>query len=214
MIAKIINVAKRLVKPAAANAAPAEINFGIKTGANTVIGPPLRIDGKQYIEIGDNCLVGANVWMGAYDYYPYSNQHFTPQIIIGNDVFIGDNVIITAIDKVIIETGVEMSHNIFISDHTHSTVPVENMPIRKRKLISTGYVKIGAYTAIGIRAVICQGVTLGKYCVVSANSLVTRSFPDYSLIRGNPAVLVKIFSVEKGKWVEPDEAMKQKYNSV
>jgi acetyltransferase-like isoleucine patch superfamily enzyme len=34
-------------------------------------------------------------------------------------------------------------------------------------------------------------VTLGKYCVVAAGSYVNKSFPDYSIVGGTPAKLIR-----------------------
>jgi acetyltransferase-like isoleucine patch superfamily enzyme len=51
-------------------------------------------------------------------------------------------------------------------------------------------IEIGDYTFIGASAIILPGVLLGKGCIVSAGSVVNKSFPDFSIISGNPAVLV------------------------
>ncbi|MHA4807438.1 acyltransferase [Flavitalea flava] len=204
MIRRLLRFVKRKIFPVKETASNEAPNFGIRTGTGTTICRPRRpVEGKQYISFGNNSYLGPEAWISAYDAYPYSNQKFDPRIIIGNDVHIGSFAMITAINKIILEDGVETADFIFISDHTHSNVPEEGVSVRKRRLVSRGYVKIGAYTAIGYNAVILPGVTLGKYCLVGAKSVVTHSFPDYSMIFGNPAVLVKTYSVELKKWITP-----------
>jgi acetyltransferase-like isoleucine patch superfamily enzyme len=45
------------------------------------------------------------------------------------------------------------------------------------------------------------GVTLGAHCIVGTRSVVTRSFPAYSLLVGNPARCVKIYDPASSTWV-------------
>ena len=48
-------------------------------------------------------------------------------------------------------------------------------------------VVIGEGTIVAIRSTILPGVTTGKYSIVSAGSVVEKSVPEYTLVRGNPA---------------------------
>ncbi|HKR28750.1 MAG TPA: hypothetical protein VJS11_14900, partial [Acidobacteriaceae bacterium] len=44
-------------------------------------------------------------------------------------------------------------------------------------------------------------LVLGRNCIVAANSLVTRSFPPYSVIVGNPARVAKQYDPEQQVWL-------------
>ena len=52
-------------------------------------------------------------------------------------------------------------------------------------------VSIGDGSFVGARCVILPGTDIGKHCIVGAGSVLTgKTYPDYSLIAGNPARVV------------------------
>lgn len=53
-----------------------------------------------------------------------------------------------------------------------------------------GPITIEDYVFIGLNSAVLMGVTLGEGTVVAAGSVVTRSTPPYSIVRGNPATVI------------------------
>ena len=43
-------------------------------------------------------------------------------------------------------------------------------------------------------------VVIGKGCVVGANSVVTKSIPDYCVVAGAPAKIIKGYNVDSKEW--------------
>lgn len=52
-------------------------------------------------------------------------------------------------------------------------------------------VLIGSDTWVGASAIILPGVTIGDYCVIAAGSVVNKDVPDYSVVAGVPAKIIK-----------------------
>lgn len=173
-------------------------NFGISIGIGTRIQPPRKLTGASNIFLGDFSYIGINSWLAAFD--QYAGIQYSPKIRIGNHVDIGDFACITCISEIIIEDYCVISEFVYISDHVHGYDP-EGGPILQQPLISKGNINIGRSCLIGYRVCILPGVTLGKNCVVGANSVVTHSFPEFSMIGGAPARLIKRYSPEDHDWI-------------
>lgn len=80
-------------------------------------------------------------------------------------------------------------------------VVITNDPTPPSKEIKGG--QVGDFSVVGAHAVILPGVQIGKNCLVAANSVVTRSFGDFSLVKGDPARFLidirKFMVMGKGK---------------
>ena len=109
------------------------------------------------------------------------------------DVTIGDYTRIgihcTVIGPVCIGNNVNLAQGITVTALNH------NFEDSSRRIdeqgISTKPVVIGDDVWIGANAVILPGVTIGRHVVVAAGAVVTKDIPDYSLVAGIPAKVIK-----------------------
>lgn len=108
---------------------------------------------------------------------------------IGIGCYFGLNSIIEGYNaKVTIGNYVSFAQNVNLmsgSGPNASEVLQQIFPILK------GEIAIGDHSWIGASAIIMPNVKIGKYCVVAAHSFVNQSFPDYSIIGGTPAKLIR-----------------------
>lgn len=56
---------------------------------------------------------------------------------------------------------------------------------------TAGDITINKNVWIGANSIVLQGVNVGEYCIISANSVVTKDIPAYSVVAGTPAKIVK-----------------------
>lgn len=122
------------------------------------------------------CVILSKAKIGA-------NCNINCQVLVENDVVIGNNVTIKP--GVQIWDGLRIADDVFIGPNV--TFTNDLVPRSKKypeKFMET-YVMQGA--SIGANATIIGGITIGKYAVIGAGSMVTKDIPDHSLWYGNPA---------------------------
>lgn len=95
---------------------------------------------------------------------------------IGNDTKIGNYVMMGP--EIIILSG---GHN--FSD---LTIPMINQGSSQRKPV-----KIGDDVWIGTRTIILPGIQIGSHSIVGAGSVVTKDVPDWAIVGGNPARIIR-----------------------
>lgn len=132
------------------------------------------------IKIGDDTRIAGRVKIFG------SEEHI---LEIGKGNYVGLNCFIEGFNaKVIIGDYVSFAPNVNLIS---GSGPNASIVMQKIFPIVRGPVTIGDHTWIGGNTTIMPQVTIGKYCVIAANSFVNKSFPDYSIIGGTPAKLIR-----------------------
>lgn len=112
-----------------------------------------------------------------------SDCNINDQTFIENDVVLGNNV--TVKSGVYIWDGVRIQDNVFIGPNVTFTNDLRP----RSKQYPSEFLKtlLEEWVSIGANATIIAGNTIGKYAMVGAGSLVTKSIPNNTLWYGNPA---------------------------
>ena len=109
---------------------------------------------------------------------------------LDNDIFVGHFNYIDGYRKVKIGSGCQITNYVSILTHsTHDSIRIDPKDTHHYGLVE-GEVEIGENTYIGAHTVIMPGTKIGKGCIVSAYSYVSGAFPDYSILRGQPAKII------------------------
>jgi len=133
------------------------------------------------------------------------------KVSIGNNTYIGGNTTIICRNQVIIGSHVQISWDVTIYDHDGNSL---NHIDRAQEVkgyfrnyksgnmlkefnwdkVKTKPIKIEDYVWIGFGAIILKGVTIGKGAIVAAGSVVSKDVEPFTVVGGNPAVLLKKLS--------------------
>ena len=133
----------------------------------------------------------------------YNNVCFNPEIIIEDGVSIQQNLHLTCANKIVIGKNTAIAANVTITDIHHPYTDI-NVPI-ERQDIEVKEVVIGEECKIYNGAVILPGVHIGKHVSIGANSVVNRDIPDYCVVAGAPARIIKRFNFETNQWQKTEK---------
>jgi acetyltransferase-like isoleucine patch superfamily enzyme len=125
------------------------------------------------------------------------------KISIGNYCYIGEYSKIWSAKEIVIEDNVLIAHNVNIHDNNSHPIDSELRHMDYKRILGlenvdvhifdlkpkTVYIKKNAW--IGFNSIILKGVTIGEGAIVGAGSVVTKDVPDYAVVAGNPARIIK-----------------------
>lgn len=126
-------------------------------------GYTFNINRGAYFGNGANLSIGVNSSIGR-------NCQLANDVTIGEDVMMAPEVIIFSVG--------------------HETSDIE-LPMRLQGNSLAKPVTVGNDVWIGQRAIILPGIKIGNGAIIAAGSVVTKDVPDYAVVGGNPARVIK-----------------------
>ena len=124
--------------------------------------------------IGRNCVIGQNVMIG-------------PDVIVGNNCKIQNNL--SLYKGVVVEDGVFIGPSAVFTNIINPRAFIERKLEFKKTLIKKG-------SSIGANATVVCGTIVGEYAFVGAGTVVTKDVPDYTIVVGNPAKVLRKINKE------------------
>lgn len=158
----------------------ATVGQGAQIGAGTKIWHYSHV--MKGAQVGERCIFGQNC-------------HIAEGVVIGNNVKVQNNVSIYA--GAVVEDDVFLGPSCVLTNVTNPRSQVNRHSLYEKTLLRRG-------ATVGANATIVCGVELGRYSFVGAGAVVTRDFPDYALVAGNPARQIGWMSRHGHRLVEPD----------
>lgn len=171
------------------------------------LGKKVKLYEKRYMTIGmkskihdfsivdalsiNGVIIGSNVVLGKRTSIECTGslQHIGKGLVIGDHTTFGSDCFFGAAGG--IEIGNDVMAGQYIRFHSENhNYSDENKLIREQGVTHQG-IKIGNNCWIGAGAIFLDGASLGNGCVVAANAVITKKFPDNSVIGGVPAKILK-----------------------
>lgn len=143
--------------------------------------------------------VGENVFIHRDPTFIVRKDNNDCGIYIKDNVYLGRYINLHTASKITISKNCVVSDYVFISTLTHGMDP-EKGPILSQEDYDKGEVFLGENVFLGFNSKILPGVNLGDWTIVGAGAVVTKSFPGYCVLAGNPAKIIKLYNHESKEW--------------
>jgi len=151
--------------------------LGVRVGKDCYLSPRAAIVGGlgKSLQLGERCFVAANAY-------------------VTDDVTLGDHCTINPFAAV--RGKIRGGHGIRIGAHAsligfqHGYARVD-IPVYQQPTHSIG-ITLGDDVWIGSNTVILDGIHVGSHTIVAAGAVVTKNVPDYAIVGGNPAKVIRM----------------------
>lgn len=167
---------------------------GVSAGAGVYVGAKVKFESGEAIKLGRGVQIrpycdlfaetdGIGIMIGDSSDIGTRNR-ICGNVRIGRSVLIGPDNYISSVDHLYedIETPVMIQGSYSPHANGHECL------------------SIGDGSWIGCHCAIIGDVHIGSHCVIGANSVVTRDIPDFSIVVGAPAKIIKQYNTKNGTW--------------
>lgn len=154
-------------------------------GEGSILDKPDWVAGAERITVGDRVIIMRDVWLAV---ERRALNRTEPALRIGNRVTISRWCRISAAESVTIEDAAGISAMCTIVDSDHTLDGPTDKPLFNP--MKTAPIRIGYGSWVGERVTVSRGVTVGRFCIIGANSVVRGEIPDNSVAVGAPARVV------------------------
>lgn len=159
-------------------------------GIPSYMGKPCFIEGCKNIDIGKKVRIFPGIRLEAIK---------DGRIKIGDNTAIEQSVHITSRGGVLrIGKDVTILANTFVTNLDHEYADISKSILEQGVIVRETAIGDGCF--IGYGAAIQAGTILGKHCVVGASAVVRGEYPDYCVLVGNPARVIKKYNIETKSW--------------
>jgi len=135
----------------------------------------------ETITLGNNVYVGHRTQL---------KGHPRGTLTIGSNVWIGQNVFMHSAGSITIEDNVGIGPNVSMLTSSHEILSKEHIILDSPLIFAP--IHIGEGADIGVGSILLPGITIGKGAQIGAGSVVTKNVPDYAVVAGNPAKILRV----------------------
>lgn len=157
-------------------------------GARSVIQVPVRLEGEQWIEIGDDVTIGPNSWLRAAP--EDTGRANSPILSVGAGTSVVGSCVFSAVASIRIGKRVLFARNVYVADHMHAFED-RGVAVLDQGVSRVARVEIGDGAWIGEGVYVGPGVRIGIGAVVGANAVVLDDVPDFAIAAGVPARVIR-----------------------
>jgi acetyltransferase-like isoleucine patch superfamily enzyme len=141
---------------------------------------------RKGVVINNNCTFSGVIFTGRAQIEPYCRLKGDPEITIGNNFYMNAGCHI--LGEIMIGNDVQIGPKTVIWGRDHG---INRGELIRKQLRDKRPIKVGNDVWIGANVTVLKGVSIGDGAIIGAGSVVTRDIPEYAIVAGNPAKVIK-----------------------